>query len=130
MAFNAPHPAGMQPPGMPHGQPMGPGQGHPGPVGPQMGIHAGVSGPAGPHGPQAGPMMAGMQMQPGVGGPGAPNAHAMAHLQNQQMMPQQMQQASKSAQSMTDFTLSLCFELLIQPIQIPCGEEELPLICS
>ena len=40
-------------------------------------------------------MTAGMQMPPGVAGPGAPNAHALAHLQNQQMIPQQLQ-GSKS----------------------------------
>ena len=89
-------PGAMQPPGMAHGQPMGPAQGHQGPVGHPMAIHPGVSGAAGPHVTQAGPMMAGMQIQPGVGGPGVPNAHALSHLTPNGMIPQQMQQASES----------------------------------
>ena len=90
-------PGGIQPPGMAHGQPMGPAQAHPGPVGHPMALHPGVSGATGPHVTQAGPMMAAMQMQPGVGGPGAPSTQALLHLTpNQQMMPQQVQQASKS----------------------------------
>ena len=92
---HGPQTGGMQPPGMTHGQPMGPAQGYPGPVGHPM-MHPGASGAAGPHVTQAGPMMAGMQIQPGVGGPGVPSAHALSHLTpNPTMMPQ-MQQASKS----------------------------------
>jgi hypothetical protein len=90
-----PQPGAMQPPGMSHGQPMGPTQGHPGPVGHPMAMHPGVSGATGPHVTQAGPMMAGMQIQQGVGGPGVPSAHALSHLTPSQMMPQQMQ-ASES----------------------------------
>jgi len=90
-----PQTGGMQPPAMAHGQPMGPAQGHPGPVGHPMAMHSGVSGATGPHVPQAGPMVAGIQMQPGVGGPG-PSAHALSHLNpNPIMLPQQMQQSSK-----------------------------------
>jgi hypothetical protein len=95
-AAYGPQPGAMQPPGMAHGQPMGPAQGHPGPVGHPMAMHPGVSGATGPHVTQAGPMMGGMQLQPGVGGPGGPSAHALSHLTpNPQMMPQHMQQASK-----------------------------------
>lgn len=54
-----------------------------------------VSGPASPHVSQTGPIMAEMQMQPGMSGPGRPNAHASAHLQNPQMMPPNIQQASE-----------------------------------
>lgn len=86
-----PQPGGMQPPVMAPGQHMGPAQGHPGQVGHPMGIHPGVSG-AGPHVTQASPMMAGMQMQPGM----AHNAHALSHpTPTPQMIPQQMQHASK-----------------------------------
>jgi hypothetical protein len=70
------------------GGPGGPNQGH------QMhpGMHPGVSGPNGTVS-QAGPMMG---MQPGMGGP---QAHALQHLQPQQvqhMFAQQQQHPSMS----------------------------------
>jgi hypothetical protein len=88
------HAAAMQHPGMPHGQPMAPGQvPHPAQTmaGQPMQMHPGGSAAGVPHVTQAGAIMAGMQ--PGMV-PVGPNAHAMSHLSSggQMMHPQNMQQ--------------------------------------